>query len=473
MSPLNSYFLQGSSSEQRLVQDLINEQLKIYGQDVAYLPRKIINKKTIFKEITTSKFDDAFLIEAYLSNYDGFGGQGDIMSKFGVRTTDEVTFIISKERYEDFITPFISNDPEIEVSLRPEEGDLIYLPLDNTIFEIKYVEGKKPFYQLNNLYVYELRCEVFDYEADDAIDTSIPEVDESVKDFGYIVKLTMVGAAATTSSATIELASSLPPIPVNGGSISKIDLINDGTGYLSPPIISISTAISGGINATAVAIMTNRSQQTGYSINKILIINPGIGYTVIPTVKIISTSGTGAIATAIVSTGTLGPINIIDGGVGYSTNPIVSISTAASGGTNATAQAFINSSGIVTTIRYINAGAGYTQAPTITLSSPTGISSGNYIFNEVVRGVSTGTSAYVNDWDFDTRILQVKVSSGSFVEGESVIGMGTTSGGSTANYRIYRINEKDEYDDDAENIEIENEADNILDFSERNPFGDY
>jgi len=471
MSPLNPYFLQGSSSEQRLVQDLINEQLRMYGQDVVYLPRNIINKNTILKEITSSNFDDSFRIEAYLVNYEGFGGQGDILSKFGVKTTDEVTFIISKERYEDFISPFISLNTQIELKSRPEEGDLIYLPLDNTIFEIKYVEGKKPFYQLNNLYVYELRCEVMDYEADDVINTSINEVDEAVKDFGYIVKLIMVGLGATSTSANVQLASSLAG--VGGNSVSRIDLINDGTGYLSVPIVAISTASSGGINATAVAIMTSRSSQTGSSIDKILVINPGIGYTIAPTVSIISSSGSGGIATAIISSGSLGPINLIDGGVGYSTAPIVAISTAPVGGTNATAQAFINSSGIVTSIRYTNAGAGYTQAPVVTISSPVGVSTGNYIFNEIVRGVSTGTTAYVNDWDYDTRILQVKTLNGSFIRGESVVGMGTTSGGSNANYKILSINTQDEYDDYADNIPIENEADEILDFSERNPFGDY
>lgn len=471
MSPLNPYFLQGSSSEQRLVQDLINEQLKMYGQDIVYLPRNIINKNTILKEITASKFDDSFRIEAYLVNYEGFGGQGDILSKFGVKTTDEVTFIISKERYEDFISPFISLNTQIELKSRPEEGDLIYLPLDNTIFEIKYVEGKKPFYQLNNLYVYELRCEVMDYEADDVINTSINEVDESVKDFGYITKLIMVGLGATSASATVELAFNLTP--AGGSSVSRIDLINDGTGYLSAPIVSISTASSGGINATAVAIMTSRSGQTGSSIDKILVINPGIGYTVVPTVSIISSSGSGAISTAIISSGSLGPINLTSGGVGYSTVPIVAISTAPVGGTSATALALINSSGIVTSIRYTNAGAGYTQSPVVTISSPVGASTSNYIFNEIVRGVSTGTTAYVNDWDYDTRILQVKTLNGSFIRGESVVGMGTTSGGSNANYKIFSINTQDEYDDYADNIPIENEADGILDFSERNPFGDY
>ena len=177
--PLNPYFLQGSASEQRLVQDLINEQLKMFGQDVVYMPRKIVNKTNILNEVTSSKFDDAFRLEAYLLNYEGFEGSGDVLSKFGVQTTDSVTFVISKERYEDFVSPFLSGDPELELTTRPQEGDLIYLPLDNTIFEIKYVEAKKPFYQLNKLYAYTLSCEVMDYELDDQIDTSIEAVDKA------------------------------------------------------------------------------------------------------------------------------------------------------------------------------------------------------------------------------------------------------------------------------------------------------
>ena len=160
MTPLNPYFLHGSSSEQRLVQDLINEQLRMYGQDVVYMPRKLINEKSIIKEAIVSKFDDSFRIEAYVMNFDGFGGQGDILSKFGVRTTDELNLIISKERYEDFISPFLVSDQKVKVATRPQEGDLIYFPLDNSLFEIKYVEGKQPFYQLNNLYVYQLKCEI-------------------------------------------------------------------------------------------------------------------------------------------------------------------------------------------------------------------------------------------------------------------------------------------------------------------------
>ena len=471
MSPLNSYFLHGSASEQRLVQDLINEQLKMYGQDIVYLPRKIYNKKTVLREITVSKFDDAFRLEAYLINYEGFGGGGDILSKFGVKTTDEVTFVISKERYEDFISPFISADPNVELSFRPQEGDLIYFPLDDTIFEIKYVEGKKPFYQLNNLYIYELRCEVMDYEADDSVETSIQEVDDSVQDFGYIQTIQMTFADAETATATVQLASSTSAI--GGKSVERIDLVNDGTGYLTVPIVAISTAPIGGLNATAVAIMTSRSGQRGSSIDKILVINPGIGYTITPTVTIKSNSGSGGIATAIIESGSLSAFTITNVGLKYSSAPVVSISTASVGVISATAKALINSSGIVTSIRYINAGVGYTQAPVITLSSPTGVSTGSYTFNEVVRGVSTGTSAYVNDWDYDTRVLQVKIVNGNFTPGENIVGMGTSFGGSNASYKVYSINKQNEIDEDADNIPIENEADEILDFSERNPFGDY
>ena len=471
MSPLNPYFLNGSTSEQRLVQDLINEQLKMFGQDIVYMPRKIVNKSNILKEVIVSKFDDAYRLEAYIMNYQGFGGRGDILSKFGVQTTDELTLIISRERYEDFVSGFITGNTEIEVSTRPEEGDIIYVPLDNTIFEIKYVEAKSQFYQLNNLYIYELRCEVFDYEADENIDTGISEVDESVRNFGYITTLNMVKSEAARTSASVRLASDF--VSVDGGSVSKIDLINDGTGYLTTPEIVISNPISGGINATAVAIMTNRSNQTGKSIDRILIVNPGFGYTQIPTIRIASSSGSGAIATAIVSSGSLSAFEILSGGVGYSTNPTVTISAASSGGTTATAECVINSLGIVTSIRYNNAGSGYLTIPSISFSSPIGVSTGNYVFNEVVKGVSTGTTAHVTDWDYDTRILKVKVSSGSFALGESIIGMGTNYGGSDSNYKLFSINTQDEYDPYAENIPIEIEADGFLDFSERNPFGDY
>ena len=188
---LNPFFLQGSSSEQFLVQDLINEQLKMYGIEVYYLPRKYIKTDDILNEVETSKFDDSFLIEAYLDNYEGYAPGSDLMSKFGLRLKNEINLIISRERYEEFITPFlntssISNNSEydIQITSRPREGDLIYFPLGQRLFEIKRVEHEKPFYQLGKNYVYELQCELFEYENED-IDTSIETIDKTVEDEGY------------------------------------------------------------------------------------------------------------------------------------------------------------------------------------------------------------------------------------------------------------------------------------------------
>jgi hypothetical protein len=472
MSPLNSYFLNGSPSEQRLMQDLVNEQLKMFGQDVFYMPRKFIKKSSIIKEEILSQFDDSFRLEAYITNVEGFGGQGDILSKFGVRTTDEITFIISKERFEDFISPFLLNQPDIITSIRPEEGDLIYLPLDNTLFEIKYVEGKRPFYQLNNLYVYELRCEVFEYE-DEIIDTSIKEVDESVKEFGYIATISMVdNLSSYTATLETNLASNQYP-STSPKSVQFIDLINDGSGYLTTPKILISPPNGGnGITATALAIMTNPVGRIGASIKKILVTNPGIGYTQPPTITINSSSGSGGIATAVLGEGVLGPISITNGGVGYSTTPFVYVDSPPSG-TTAAIEAFLSSSGIVSTVAYSNAGTGYINPPQIAVSSPIGISTGNYIFNEIVTGTSTKTTARVKEWDYDTKTLKVSIVDGSFVLGETIVGMGTTSRGSNASYKVFSIETDNLYDKYNENKDIEEESYNILDFSEKNPFAEF
>jgi hypothetical protein len=163
---LNPFFLQGSPSEQRLVQDLINEQLTIYGVEVTYIPRKFVRKQTIIEEIQSSRFDDNFLIEAYVNTYEGYSGAGDILTKFGMSLRDELVITISKERFEDFIAAFLAAmpDDEIELATRPREGDLIYFPLGQRLFEVKFVEHEQPFYQLGRNYVYELKCELFEYE---------------------------------------------------------------------------------------------------------------------------------------------------------------------------------------------------------------------------------------------------------------------------------------------------------------------
>ena len=474
--PLSPHFLQGSASEQRLVQDLINEQLKIFGQDVVYLPRKIINKDQILREVNSSQFDDAFRLEAYLLNYEGFEGSGDLLTKFGVQTTDQVTFVISKERYEDFVSTFLGEDNTVELTTRPSEGDLIYLPLDNTIFEIKYVEAKKPFYQLNKLYAYTLTCEVMDMELDDHIDTGIQAVDEAAIEFAYTVTLNMVGLGAQTATVSLELADDLSALNT-GHSIGYIDLIHDGYDYTAPPSIGITTAPHQGIDATAVAIMTSRTGQTGQSIDRILLTNPGFGYTNTPTLTItpVNQYGAGAIAVAVTASSALGAPVITEAGAQYGSPPVVSIGTAPAGGINATAEAFLNTNSEVATIRYTNAGAGYTVAPSMDFTAPAVsiAQTGNYLFNELVRGVGSGTTAYVQSWDWDARVLKVVSSSGDFVVGETVVGIGTTMLGSDAQYVVKSVSDQDDTDLYGDNSPIESNADSIIDFSEDNPFGEF
>ena len=138
--------------------------------------------------------------------------------------------------------------------------------------------------------------------------------------------------------------------------------------------------------------------------------------------------------------------------------------------------AIINTLGQLASIRYSFAGIGYTATPTITIDPPAraGLATGNYLFKELVRGVSTGTTAFVSDWDSDDRILKVTNVAGSgFAPGESVVGIGTTLLGSDSEYIVRSVSDQDEFDNYNENIVVESEADSIIDFTEENPFGDF
>ena len=474
---LNPFFLQGSPNEQFLVQDLINEQLKIYGIEVYYLPRKVFKTDNIIKEIQSSKFDDSFLIEAYLNNYDGYAPDSDIMTKFGLRLKNEINLTISRERYEEFITPFLdgissglsANDADFsELIARPKEGDLIYFPLGERLFEIKRVESEKPFYQLGTNYVYELSCELFEYE-NELIDTSIEEVDNTVEDEGYITSLTLVGAAVT-AFATASISS---------GSISKIFLNNDGSGYSSTPTVTFSNPpnFKGGDNvAEAVAITTNIGNVQ--SIQRLEIINSGSGYVTPPTITISGGGGSGAAATCSVG-GTqfsVSEIEITGSGRGYTTSPVVTISGPGTGVT-ATAIARINSNTKIDSIRILKPGIGYTEAPTISITGLSAIGIGTYVYNETITGETSGTTAVVRDFAIvestisgvpDSTILRVSLNTGEFSPDEVVVGSI-----SSARYVVQNYDDES-YDDTYDsNEEFELEADNILDFSESNPFGDY
>ena len=241
--PLSPFFLNGSPSEQRLVQDLVNEHLQLFGQDILYLPRKIVNQNTVIREITASKFDDSFRLEAYLVNVDGFGSPSDVLTKFGVRDQDELTLVVSKERYDDFITPFINLFPEGErVNAKsPHEGDLIYLPLDNALFEIKYIERKVPFYQVNDLFMYEFRCEIFEPEdevidlPDGLTDKEGVDVDEDFgSTTGQTITLLLEQDTSENAMAYVSLGSTVAGVK----SVQRVPMF-DGGNYRGTPTVTI------------------------------------------------------------------------------------------------------------------------------------------------------------------------------------------------------------------------------------------
>ena len=477
---LNPFFLQGTASEQRLVQDIINEHLRFHGVEVTYIPRKYVNTKTIIEEVQSSKFDDNFSIEAYLNNYDGYGGAGDILTKFGVSVRDELVLTISKERFEDFIAPFMAGlddgtgEGEIILSTRPREGDLIYFPLGERLFEVKFVEHENPFFQLGKNYVYELKCELFEYE-DEIIDTSINQIDTQVQDEGYITTLNLIGVGRTAT------ASSFIQGTVASGYIDKIYLNADGYGYTSVPTIGITSSPTGqvGDNASAIGFLTTRGGVT--SVEKILITNAGAGYTVAPTITISGGGGTGAAATCSIVTSGQGVIRILvtDGGVGYGTAPTVTIAGPPSSGIAKTAIGIASigydgNGSVVKSILIEEPGRGYSSAPEVTISDPETISGlGTYYFNEIVYGSRSLTEARVKEWDKDSFTLKVSnVSIGStqlgFYPGESIIGKE-----SGASYSVEIYTQDDIYDKYTQNDELETLGDSIIDFTESNPFGTY
>ena len=170
--PTNVYFDTGTKPEQHLYEDLMIEQLKIYGQDVYYIPRTLVKEDELLGEDTLSKFGDAYLIEMYFENVEGYEGEKEIMTKFGLEMRDEATFVVAKRRFEQLV----STDSNLIVKTRPNEGDLVYFPKVKKIFEITFVDHDDPFYQVHNVPAFKLKVKTFEYSSED-IDTGITEID--------------------------------------------------------------------------------------------------------------------------------------------------------------------------------------------------------------------------------------------------------------------------------------------------------
>jgi len=446
----------------------------MYGVEVHYLPRKYVTEKTILKEVIQSAFDDAYPIEAYVENYEGYSDNSVLMSKFGIQQTQEINLIVSKDRWESYIQPLIKNETNIKLSTRPKEGDLIYFPLGDRLYEIKYVEHEKPFYQLQKNYVYQLRCELFRYE-DELIDTGVDEIDDILVGneedgltddgistiLGITQTLTLIGVGVTaTATASI----------VDGG-IQFITVTNRGGGYSSIPTVGISSAPAGGLTGVATARMIGGINVCNLNVNPQLrsvqnvdVVNSGYGYTTTPLVRFIGGGGSGAAATASIGDGVVGIVTLTSSGSGYTTSPTITFTGISS--VSAAATAVVSAAGTITAINITNAGLGYTEAPTITISDPNLGSTGNFTFNELVTGSSSGTTGRVRTWNSTTNILEVSNITGTFVVGENIVG--STSGASHA-LLVADTNPTD--DGFADNFDIQTEANEILDFTEHNPFG--
>jgi hypothetical protein len=456
---LNSFFINGTYSEQGLIQDLINEQLKMYGIEVYYMPRQVFSETKIIKEVVFSKFKNAFPIEAYLLNYEGFDSNSIGLSKFGIRIADEMQLIISKERFELYISELMKVVPNIKNILRPNEGDLIYIPLSDSMMEIKYVENRKPFYQLQKNYVYQLNCELFEYE-DEEIKTGITELDDNFKDIGYAATLTLSGIGSTATAYT-DLVS---------GGIQYVNVVSGGYKYFSAPKI-IAGSPQSGIQASLVGVMTgSKGLVSSLSLKKVYIENPGTGYSSSnpPTISYFGGGGYGIdVRVGIATSGSVGVVTLSSFGQGYYQPPTVTFSSPVGSGITATGEAVLNSVGGISTIRIINAGYGYTQPPVITIGGGTTVSIGNFIFGETVNGSISNAVGTVKQWNPTSNELIVSGFGTDFIVGDLVIGQS-----SNAAYRIRKSGTYESIDSYDTNEEIQEESDQIIDFNEINPFGE-
>ena len=365
-SPYFPSYYSGYSGEQNLVQDLVDEQIKLFGSDIYYLPRTILKDNTL-DDIIYSKYQEQFQIEMLLENVTGFGETSEFISKFGLRITDEVKFRVSTRRWDEEVT---EHAPNLTLDNRPNEGDLLYFPLTKDLYEIKFVEREQPFYQMGKLQFYTMTAEIYEVGSD-SIETGVAEID----------------VIETQQSSSIKLF--MDP----GGSGDFIvgeEIVGDE--FLAKATASIDSGAVDGV------VMTD----TGLYYNQAL---P-------PTVTF-----TGGGAT-----------------------------------TDATGTATVSATGLITGVVITDGGAGYTSEPSVTIDySP------------------KDNRAEVKSWDSATRALEVINRTGTFTTAELITGLQSGAKWSPESYNTLN-NTNSAYD---QNYEIEEEADNLIDWGEKNPFGEY
>ena len=548
-----TFFTHGTRNEQFLLQNLVEEHLKMFGMDILYCPREIAIKDGIFNEEVVGEFNDAYLIEAYMENFDGFQGGGDILTKFGVAQTDEITMVISQQRFSDLISQFLLLDKDYQAPERPQEGDLIFLPLTSNYFEIKFVEHEEPFYQLGKGYVYKLKAELFEYsdEKGDVFDS-----DEDLVDYGYTVKHFYLTTNGTTATGTPVVNDKITTLTVAEPSQLPGQIIDNEATVIGPFsvgeeifqkfIVSLGPTVEE-VNARGIvqsfsgntlvvkvtegefkyeptdqyynngsydifgegvtaggyperALVTADPVTTGGVVSNIFISDNGSKYNETPVVTITG-DGTGATAEAfmvnitvsggsptksavirsVVKEGQIRSVDIRDGGAGYDEDrATLNVSAPDAGGiaatlvptfTNGTLTAINILSGgsgykSVRLIDITNGGSGYTSATASFTAAPAGIT-GAFTVPELVTGASTGATANLVEWNADEGFVKLKTPTGTFLIGELIVG-------SESGAQIVLDNRDEQATADpkySESVTFESIGDDIIDFSETNPFG--
>ena len=364
-SPYFPTYYSGHSGEQNLVQDLVDEQIKLFGSDVYYIPRIALQDSTL-DEIRYSKYQEQFQIEMILQNVMGFGDNAEFISKFGLRITDEIIFRVSTRRWDEEVA---ANNPTLEIDSRPNEGDLLFFPLTEDIYEIKFVGKEEPFFQFGKIQFYAITAEIYEVGQDD-FDTGVAAIDSVEQLFDNAIKLVMDPGGTGDFTVGEEVV---------------------GDEFLAK-------------------------------------------------------------ATATITGDAVSGITITDGGAHYKVATPPTVTITGGGGSGATGTATVSSSGIVNGITISSGGSGYTSAPTVTIDySP------------------KDNRAEVKSWDSATRSLQVINRTGTFTTAEVITGL--TSGARWSPETFDTLNNvNSNYD---QNREIEDDADNIVDWTEGNPFGEF
>ena len=364
-SPYFPTYYAGHSGEQGLVQDLVDEQIKLFGTDIYYIPRIVLQDSTL-DEVRYSKYQEQFQIEMLLQNVMGFGDNAEFISKFGLRITDEIVFRVSTRRWEQEVA---DHNPTLTVESRPNEGDLLYFPLTQDIYEIKFVGKEEPFFQFGKIQFFAITAEIYEVGQDD-FDTGIAEIDAVEQLFDNAIKLVMDPGGTGDFTVGEEVV---------------------GDEFLAKATSAITgDAVSG--------------------------------------------------------------ITITDGGAHYKVATPPSVTITGGGGSGATATATVSSTGIVNGITITSGGSGYTTNPTV-----------------VIDYSPKDNRAEVKSWDSTTRALQVINRTGTFTTDEVITGL--TSGAKWSPETFDTLNNTSSTYD--QNRAIENDADNIVDWSESNPFGEF